>query len=49
MHELYEYGIFQFLLTDVIIYLLEDNTHSVSDTEIGVLLSGEKNNKGIYL
>lgn len=37
MHELYEYGIFQFLLTYEIISLIEDNTHSVSDTEVTFL------------
>lgn len=40
MRELYEYGIFQFLLTDAIIYLIEDNTQSVSDIEIRVLTGG---------
>lgn len=39
MHELYEYGIFQFLLTDAIISLIEDNARSVSDTDV-VFLTG---------
>lgn len=32
MHELYEYGIFQFLLTDAIIYLIEDNTQFLKES-----------------
>lgn len=40
MHELYEYGIFQFLLTDAVIYLIEDSIHSVSATKIRVLTGG---------
>lgn len=40
VHELYEYGFFQFLLNDTTMYLIEDNTHSVSNTEIRLLTGG---------